>query len=92
MKRVSSSFLPPILSEANRKSPLSHQLYGWFRHAIVAGRLRPGQAHARPCEWLERRLYPCQWIGRGSTLHKDVVLLAEHGLHTSHRHISIPWE
>jgi GntR family transcriptional regulator / MocR family aminotransferase len=43
MKRVSGSFLPPIVLQANRKSPLYHQLYDWFRQAIVTGQLRPGQ-------------------------------------------------
>src|SRR5215472_8414420 len=43
MKRISASFLPPIALDSGRKSPIYRQLYEWFRQAIVAGQLRPGQ-------------------------------------------------
>src|ERR1700691_6221820 len=43
MKRISASFLPPIALDSRRKIPLYSQLYEWFRRAIVAGQLRPGQ-------------------------------------------------
>jgi GntR family transcriptional regulator / MocR family aminotransferase len=43
MKRVSVSFLPPIALDASRKIPKYRQLYEWFRRAILAGQLRPGQ-------------------------------------------------
>jgi GntR family transcriptional regulator/MocR family aminotransferase len=43
MKRISASFLPPIALDSGKKSPIYRQLYEWFRQAIVAGQLRPGQ-------------------------------------------------
>jgi GntR family transcriptional regulator/MocR family aminotransferase len=43
MKRISASFLPPIALDPGKKNPLYRQLYEWFRQAIVAGQLRPGQ-------------------------------------------------
>ena len=43
MKRVSASFLPPIALDFDRKIPMYRQLYEWFRRAILAGQLRPGQ-------------------------------------------------
>jgi GntR family transcriptional regulator/MocR family aminotransferase len=43
MKRISASFLPPIALDSNRKIPMYRQLYEWFRGAILAGQLRPGQ-------------------------------------------------
>jgi len=43
MKRVSASFLPPIALDSSRKIPIYRQLYEWFRRAILAGQLRPGQ-------------------------------------------------
>src|SRR5215813_668597 len=43
MKRVPGSFLPPVTVDAAVKVPLYRQLYDWFREAIVAGQLRPGQ-------------------------------------------------
>src|SRR3984893_8036714 len=43
MKRVSASFLPPIALDSSRKIPMYGQLYEWFRRAILAGQLRPGQ-------------------------------------------------
>jgi GntR family transcriptional regulator / MocR family aminotransferase len=43
MKRVSASFLPPIALDSSRKIPMYRQLYEWFRRAILAGQLRPGQ-------------------------------------------------
>src|SRR5215475_5027287 len=43
MKRVSASFLPPIALDSSRKMPMYRQLYEWFRRAILAGQLRPGQ-------------------------------------------------
>jgi len=43
MKRVSASFLPPIGLDFSKKIPIYSQLCEWFRRAIVAGQLRPGQ-------------------------------------------------
>jgi GntR family transcriptional regulator / MocR family aminotransferase len=43
MKRVSASFLPPIALDSSRKIPMYRQLCEWFRRAILAGQLRPGQ-------------------------------------------------
>ncbi len=43
MKRVSESFLPPIALDSSRKIPMYRQLCEWFRRAILAGQLRPGQ-------------------------------------------------
>jgi GntR family transcriptional regulator/MocR family aminotransferase len=43
MKRVSTSFLPPIALDSTTSKPMYRQLHEWFRRAIVAGQLRPGQ-------------------------------------------------
>ncbi len=43
MKRISSSFLPPIALDARARMPMYQQLYEWFRRAILQGQLRPGQ-------------------------------------------------
>src|SRR5271165_2512985 len=43
MKRVPATFLPPIGLDPRTKTPLYRQLYGWFRNAIIDGRMRPGQ-------------------------------------------------
>ncbi len=43
MKRVPSSFLPPIALDYRTKIPLYRQLYSWFRRAILDGQMRPGQ-------------------------------------------------
>src|SRR3954469_3831445 len=43
MKRVASYFLPPITLDPRAKAPLYRQLYDWFRGAIIAGQMRPGQ-------------------------------------------------
>src|ERR1700735_4739519 len=43
MKRISSSFLPPIAIDHRTKTPMYRQLYDWFRKAIIDGRMRPGQ-------------------------------------------------
>jgi GntR family transcriptional regulator / MocR family aminotransferase len=43
MKRIAASFLPPVALEQKTKTPLYRQLYSWFRQAITAGQLRPGQ-------------------------------------------------
>src|SRR5438132_14355655 len=43
MKRVSESFLPPIALDSRRQIPMYRQLCEWFRRAILAGPLRPGQ-------------------------------------------------
>jgi len=43
MKRISTSFLPPVALDHATKIPLYRQLYDWFRHSITAGQLRPGQ-------------------------------------------------
>src|SRR3984885_12420289 len=43
MKRVPTSFFPPIALDRGKKSPMYRQLYDWFRDAIVSGQLRAGQ-------------------------------------------------
>jgi GntR family transcriptional regulator/MocR family aminotransferase len=44
MKRVPTSFYPPIaLDRSRRKIPLHRQLFEWFRGAIISGQLKPGQ-------------------------------------------------
>ncbi len=43
MRRISTGFLPPIALEPHGGAPVYMQLADWFRHAIVQGRLRPGQ-------------------------------------------------
>ncbi len=41
MKRSGTGLIPLIALDG--PTPLYRQLYGWFQHAIVEGRLRPGQ-------------------------------------------------
>jgi len=43
MKRVPHTFLPPIALDLRAATPLYRQLYDWFRSAIIAGQMRPGQ-------------------------------------------------
>jgi GntR family transcriptional regulator/MocR family aminotransferase len=43
MKRISASFLPPIVLGLNGELPIYRQLYEWFRGAITGGQLKPGQ-------------------------------------------------
>src|SRR5215472_4845496 len=43
MERISASFLPPIALDSSPKNPIYRQLYEWFRQAIIAGQLQPGQ-------------------------------------------------
>ncbi len=43
MKRVPATFLPPIALDHRTKTPVFRQLYDWFRRAIIAGQMRPGQ-------------------------------------------------
>jgi GntR family transcriptional regulator/MocR family aminotransferase len=43
MKRISTGFLPPVALDAAGATPMYDQLSEWFRHAILDGRLRPGQ-------------------------------------------------
>jgi GntR family transcriptional regulator / MocR family aminotransferase len=43
MKRVPATFIPPIMLDSRRKSPIYRQLYDWLRTAISEGRMRPGQ-------------------------------------------------
>jgi GntR family transcriptional regulator / MocR family aminotransferase len=43
MKTVAASFVPPIALDPRAKAPLYLQLYEWFRGAIIAGQMRPGQ-------------------------------------------------
>ena len=43
MRRISSSFLPPIALDSRGATPMYQQLYEWFRRAILEGQLRPGQ-------------------------------------------------
>src|SRR5882757_7592389 len=42
MRRLSAGFLPSVALDFGGE-PLYRQLSDWFRHAIVDGRLRPGQ-------------------------------------------------
>ncbi|HXE60290.1 MAG TPA: PLP-dependent aminotransferase family protein [Gemmatimonadaceae bacterium] len=43
MSRLAPSFVPPVAIDARRRTPIYRQLYEWFRSAILAGQLRPGQ-------------------------------------------------
>jgi GntR family transcriptional regulator/MocR family aminotransferase len=43
MKRVPTSFFPPISLDFATRTPMYRQLYDWFRDAIVSGQLSPGQ-------------------------------------------------
>src|ERR1700722_19217531 len=43
MKRVPTSFFPPIPLDPGSRTPLYRQLYDWLRDAILSGQLRPGQ-------------------------------------------------
>ncbi|HMI50263.1 MAG TPA: PLP-dependent aminotransferase family protein [Candidatus Saccharimonadales bacterium] len=43
MKRTPTSYLPPIALQDRERIPIYRQLYDWFRRAITAGQLRPGQ-------------------------------------------------
>jgi GntR family transcriptional regulator / MocR family aminotransferase len=43
MKRINAGFFPSIIFENDEPSPLYRRLYDWFRSAILAGDLRPGQ-------------------------------------------------
>ena len=43
MKTAAASFVPPIALHPRAKAPLYLQLYDWFRSAIIAGQMRPGQ-------------------------------------------------
>src|SRR5271155_3298416 len=43
MRRISASLLPPIALDSRKTIPMYRQLYEWFRRAILAGQLRPGQ-------------------------------------------------
>ncbi|HKW74623.1 MAG TPA: PLP-dependent aminotransferase family protein, partial [Terriglobales bacterium] len=43
MKSVPRAFAPPIALDHNRKTPIYRQVYDWFRRAIIAGQMKPGQ-------------------------------------------------
>ena len=43
MPRIHASFFPPIALDPAGARPMYRQLSEWFRHAIIEGRLRPGQ-------------------------------------------------
>jgi GntR family transcriptional regulator/MocR family aminotransferase len=43
MKTVAASFVPPIALDPRKKVPLYLQVCEWFRDAIIAGQMRPGQ-------------------------------------------------
>ena len=43
MRRAATSFLLPVALDPRGASPMYHQLSEWFRRAIVAGQLKPGQ-------------------------------------------------
>src|ERR1700740_1897282 len=41
--RVPASFFPPVALDYHARTPMYRQLYDWFRRAIIAGQMRPGQ-------------------------------------------------
>ena len=43
MRRVPTTFVPPIELDAGSKTPMYRQLYDWLRLAIISGQIRPGQ-------------------------------------------------
>src|SRR5712671_5038632 len=43
MRRVPATFLSLISLDYRTKTPMYRQLYDWFRSAIIAGQMRPGQ-------------------------------------------------
>jgi len=43
MPRLAPGFVPPVAIDARRRTPIYQQLYEWFRAAILAGQLAPGQ-------------------------------------------------
>ncbi len=43
MRRAATSFLLPVALDPRSATPMYHQLSEWFRHAIAAGQLTPGQ-------------------------------------------------
>jgi len=43
MKRLAKGFLPPVALDTASGVPMYDQLSEWFRRAILAGQLRPGQ-------------------------------------------------
>jgi|SRR5580692_1354806 GntR family transcriptional regulator/MocR family aminotransferase len=43
MRRTPATFIPPIMLDSRRNSPIYRQLYDWLRTAITEGRMRPGQ-------------------------------------------------
>jgi len=43
MKRVGSTFIPPITIDSRKKRPIYGQLYDWLRAAITEGTMKPGQ-------------------------------------------------
>ncbi|MGH7647226.1 MAG: PLP-dependent aminotransferase family protein, partial [Gemmatimonadaceae bacterium] len=43
MPTLAPSFVPPVAIDARRRTPIYRQIYEWFRTAILAGQLRPGQ-------------------------------------------------
>src|SRR5271155_5533471 len=43
MQGTSAGYPPPIALDPKSKTPLYHQMYEWFRRAVLDGQLRPGQ-------------------------------------------------
>jgi GntR family transcriptional regulator / MocR family aminotransferase len=43
MKRVPTSFVPPVALDDRKRTPIYRQLYDWFRRAITEGQMPPGQ-------------------------------------------------
>ena len=43
MRRLGSTFIPPITIDTHKKRPIYGQLYDWFRAAITEGKMKPGQ-------------------------------------------------
>ena len=43
MRRVPSTFTPPVMLDRRDERPIYRQLYDWLRAAITEGRMRPGQ-------------------------------------------------
>ena len=43
MQGTSASYPLPIALDPKSKTPMYHQMYEWFRRAVLDGQLRPGQ-------------------------------------------------
>lgn len=43
MKRIATTFIPPVAIDHSSRTPMHRQLYDWFRNAILEGRISSGQ-------------------------------------------------